>query len=539
MPFLAPLALVIFGTFGWNAYAQPTFGAFDDPFLSIQLADSPVNGYYLSTDGTENIWQSLGSISGFSTTSADYWFTQQSTTGLTEGSNLYFTDERAQDAVGTILTDTTTIDLDYNDALNTITADYLGPVFDYLFPSNATTTNITFSGGITGDLTGNAGTATALAANGTNCSAGNYPLGVDASGNAENCTADANTTYTAGDHLTLTGTDFDVDDDFLLNTGDTGTGLYSFANSSTSLASFGYASSTRYFGAGLSTCHTGNALTWTDGIFGCEAVGGGSSFEYPFPGNATSTLLYFNGGIADTDSLELQADPEADHVSSQIILSVDGVAEVFLNSAGLSPSTNGGARLGASSNGWEDIFITSGGALDFGGGNLALTHSSGILSLSSNDTLDLGSSVLELPNGSSPTVDAVGEIAFDTTANQLIYATSTNASFPAVINPFVTMSAGHATSTWSGTTTQLMAPAPGAGRFTTAQCETTTGTVGVSLYDGTNRLNFFTASTTIGTITFGTNTTFTSGESIRVDFGTPASSPTQVACRFKYVYDRL
>jgi hypothetical protein len=35
---------------------------------------------------------------------------------------------------------------------------------------------------------GNAATATALAANGTNCSAGSYPLGVDASGNAEGCT---------------------------------------------------------------------------------------------------------------------------------------------------------------------------------------------------------------------------------------------------------------------------------------------------------------------------------------------------------------
>jgi hypothetical protein len=35
---------------------------------------------------------------------------------------------------------------------------------------------------------GNAATATALAANGTNCSAGQYPLGVDASGNSETCT---------------------------------------------------------------------------------------------------------------------------------------------------------------------------------------------------------------------------------------------------------------------------------------------------------------------------------------------------------------
>lgn len=42
---------------------------------------------------------------------------------------------------------------------------------------------------ITAALTGNASTATALAANGSNCAAGNYPLGVDASGNAEGCTA--------------------------------------------------------------------------------------------------------------------------------------------------------------------------------------------------------------------------------------------------------------------------------------------------------------------------------------------------------------
>ena len=46
----------------------------------------------------------------------------------------------------------------------------------------------TFTHTITGSISGNAGTATALAANGTNCSAGSYALGVDASGNAEGCT---------------------------------------------------------------------------------------------------------------------------------------------------------------------------------------------------------------------------------------------------------------------------------------------------------------------------------------------------------------
>jgi hypothetical protein len=41
---------------------------------------------------------------------------------ITEGSNLFFTDERAQDAVGSILTDSSTIDFTYNDAGNTISA---------------------------------------------------------------------------------------------------------------------------------------------------------------------------------------------------------------------------------------------------------------------------------------------------------------------------------------------------------------------------------------------------------------------------------
>ena len=44
------------------------------------------------------------------------------TSDVAEGSNLYFTDERAQDAVGTILTDSSKIDFTYNDAGNTITA---------------------------------------------------------------------------------------------------------------------------------------------------------------------------------------------------------------------------------------------------------------------------------------------------------------------------------------------------------------------------------------------------------------------------------
>lgn len=58
-------------------------------------------------------------------------------------------------------------------------------------PTNPTlpgTTTGIFSGNITGNVTGNADTATALAANGSNCSAGSGASGVDASGAAESCT---------------------------------------------------------------------------------------------------------------------------------------------------------------------------------------------------------------------------------------------------------------------------------------------------------------------------------------------------------------
>jgi hypothetical protein len=47
------------------------------------------------------------------------------TTVIEEGTNLYFTDERAQDAVGTILVDGTTIDFTYTDGTPSITAEVI------------------------------------------------------------------------------------------------------------------------------------------------------------------------------------------------------------------------------------------------------------------------------------------------------------------------------------------------------------------------------------------------------------------------------
>lgn len=59
-----------------------------------------------------------------------------STTNLSEGANLYFTDERAQDAVGTILADTSTIDLDYSDATPSISASVIADSISNTLLSN-------------------------------------------------------------------------------------------------------------------------------------------------------------------------------------------------------------------------------------------------------------------------------------------------------------------------------------------------------------------------------------------------------------------
>jgi len=103
---------------------------------------------------------------------------------------------------GTLASTTANLSVFTNDA-GFITASTTGITAD-----NGWFTNIygTLTGNVTGDLTGNADTATALAANGANCAAGSYPLGVDDSGAVEDCT-DATTEINTEIGNVLDGTD--------------------------------------------------------------------------------------------------------------------------------------------------------------------------------------------------------------------------------------------------------------------------------------------------------------------------------------------
>lgn len=138
-------------------------------------------------------------------------------------------------------------------------------------------TVLTGGGAITistaGTWSGNAGTASALAANGTNCSAGNAPLGIDASGNAEGCFTVAAFGYPFIGDATSTLINFSTG---LKSASTTLTGNFVFANATgTNATTTNFfatlASSTNLYGANLSPCTGTNALTWTGGLFTCTA----------------------------------------------------------------------------------------------------------------------------------------------------------------------------------------------------------------------------------------------------------------------------
>lgn len=137
-------------------------------------------------------------------------------------------------------------------------------------------------------------------------------------------------------------------------------------------------------------------------------------------------------------------------------------------------------------------------------------------------------SALQIPNGTGPTVDATGEIAVDTTSDQLIYY---GASSKKVLtgNDYTTFT--YATTTaWTGTTTLPLGPAIVAETWNSISCFTDAGTLYVSVGDGTNYTNTTNASTTVGLTTLSSNNTFTAGEKRYFRAGTPASSPTTVSC---------
>jgi hypothetical protein len=285
-----------------------------------------------------------GGGSGFSTTSTDYWLTEKSTDDLAEGVNQYFTQERAQDAVGGILTDSSTIDFTYNDAGGIIQAAVIGNHFSTTSANywetqqtartaddltNNSIEDLSDVAAMTenyGDLfawNGSSWTdfatssldlfATGLGAsdfgsftcNGTTCTIDSQAVSASMLANADfgdftvsggSATIDANAvalgTDTTGNYLATLA---DAGGNTLTISGSGSesaavTAAINLANANTwsALQTFGNASTTILSGTTLcisTDCRT----SWPSG--------GGVAYPFGDTGNATSTLTQFNGGL--------------------------------------------------------------------------------------------------------------------------------------------------------------------------------------------------------------------------------------------------
>ncbi len=260
-----------------------------------------------------------------------------------------------------------------------------------------------------------------------------------------------------------------------------------------------------------------------------------------------------------------------------------------LTTPSIRPTSDGSGSIGATGLAFGDVFLNGGSAINFENDSIShasdmfsivsagLTISTGALlvdadgvQISGNDGLmtiagigngndenltfdfdNAAANVVDIDTGTG--VTTIDWSALNLTTTGLITAGSLTVSGHSILNTasttdltiagsvkvgYETLGFTYATTSWVGTTTVLLGPAMGAQTFSGGYCETTTGTVGVSLYDGTNRALPYipTASTTANFNAITSVNTFTKGESRRVDIGTPASSPVKIACTFKFTY---
>ena len=109
------------------------------------------------------------------------------------------------------------------------------------------------------------------------------------------------------------------------------------------------------------------------------AADGGAATKMTLSSAGTATLTG-NLIIADGGSIGSDSDPDA------IAIAADGV--VSFSATNICPASDDGTALGTGSKRWSDLFLGTGGVVDFGNGDITLTHTADTLTLGgTNGTL--------------------------------------------------------------------------------------------------------------------------------------------------------
>jgi hypothetical protein len=527
---------------GGNSTPEPVVGAFGDPFLSVQLAASPTNTYILTTDGTNNSWAAPGAGTAdgtWSTTSADYWKTVRnffSTTSV----DYWETTQAPRGADGTFSTTSANFWSSLGLSWSTTSATYFETQQTARTADDLTNNSIEDLNDVAamtenlGDLLyWNGSTWTDLATSSLNINFSNL-VGAATDAQVPDTITLTNITQITNRAIS------DTSGTLLIGRGGTGQTTFTssqllYGNGTAALSSVATTSLTATTPLSLSQPisvigSSASAIAIANAVADGSTKGAASFTAADFDATTGNISIDYTNGQAASASVKgfLTAANWAtfnnkwDLASSTIPINKGGTNLTAVGASSTVLTTNGTIMI------WQSIvsYVES-------------TIAAASLVLTGNWNFG-GATGLEMPNGAAPVVDAIGELALDTTANELLFATSTNAAAPAVIKPYTVIAFSYASSSQGiGTTTRSLAPADAAGYFDSIQCDSNSF-LRVMLYDGTNRMNDLVASGTVGTVKLTENQSLTSGEAIRVDIGTTSAvtSGVYLGCRAKYIYTR-
>ncbi len=99
--------------------------------------------------------------------------------------------------------------------------------------------------------------------------------------------------------------------------------------------------------------------------------------------------------------------------------------EMLLTSTNLTPAGNDGNALGSATVSWADLFLASGGVVNFNNGNMTLTHAAGSLTFAGGNVLGLGAATATSINGN---VFTTGSSTYTGTAAQTYTFPTTTAT---------------------------------------------------------------------------------------------------------------
>lgn len=189
--------------------------------------------------------------------------------------------------------------------------------------------------------------------------------------------------------------------------------------------------------SGILTMGTGELRITTAGTNSASVPTLGSTSTLT---NKTLTAPVINGATSASGNFDLSGSSGTFKTSTGVN-TFGGSSHVF--AATLVPSSNDGAALGSTSASFSDLFLASGGVINFANSNVVLTHSSGILTVGTGDlrvttagtnaasvvtvggTQTLTNKTLTSPTMTTPTLGAAIATSIESLTSGLIYEGST------------------------------------------------------------------------------------------------------------------